>query len=163
MATKRSNPFVEDFMPQSKVHLGLKQFNNNEERLQKVYEKTLELLFRGAKKSCQDIIQNEENSTTYKKDGMKQLVIGKGGFLVTSEHKIEDKPLYVRRCSCGVCEEATCKYCERSLCPSCQHYCCRCHCYHCSKCSLIGDAAAEEAPPPPPAPHVEVLEKRSSK
>lgn len=39
MATKRSNPFVEDFMPQRKVHLGLKQFNNNEDRLQEVYGK----------------------------------------------------------------------------------------------------------------------------
>lgn len=34
---KRANPFVEDFIPQCKVHVGLKQFNNNDERLKKVY------------------------------------------------------------------------------------------------------------------------------
>lgn len=34
---KRANPFIEDFVPQSKIHVGLKQFNNNEDRLQKVY------------------------------------------------------------------------------------------------------------------------------
>ncbi|XP_013144308.1 PREDICTED: apoptosis regulatory protein Siva [Papilio polytes] len=143
MATKRSNPFVEDFMPQRKVHLGLKQFNNNEDRLQEVYEKTLELLFRGAKKSTQDIINNQENSATNKKDRMKQLVIGKDGLLLPSEHKIADMPLHVRNCSCGACEEVGCTYCERSLCAACQHYCCRCHNYHCSQCSLIGSEGDE--------------------
>lgn len=34
---KRTNPFTEDYEPQSKVHVGLKQFNNNEDRLKKVY------------------------------------------------------------------------------------------------------------------------------
>lgn len=34
---KRSNPYIEDFVPQSKIHVGVKQFNNNEDRLQKVY------------------------------------------------------------------------------------------------------------------------------
>lgn len=38
---KRSNPFIDDYIQQSKVHVGLKQFNNNEERLQKVYGMTL--------------------------------------------------------------------------------------------------------------------------
>lgn len=37
---KRANPFVEDYVQQSKIHVGLKQFNNNEDRLQKVYGKT---------------------------------------------------------------------------------------------------------------------------
>lgn len=34
---KRTNPFVEDFVPQSKVHIGMKQFNNNHDRLKQVY------------------------------------------------------------------------------------------------------------------------------
>lgn len=34
---KRANPFIHDFVKQSKTHIGLKQFNNNEERLKKVY------------------------------------------------------------------------------------------------------------------------------
>lgn len=36
---KRANPFAEDYIPQSKVYVGLKKFNNNEDRLKKVYGK----------------------------------------------------------------------------------------------------------------------------
>ncbi|XP_061717774.1 apoptosis regulatory protein Siva-like isoform X1 [Cydia pomonella] len=81
--TKRSNPFTEDFVQQSKVHVGMKQFNNNEDRLQKVYEKTLELLFRGAKmptKSVSEITTVNE----IRKDGFKQLFLGKDGHLQQS-------------------------------------------------------------------------------
>lgn len=38
---KRANPFLEDFVPQSKIHVGIKQFKNNEDRLQKVYGNTI--------------------------------------------------------------------------------------------------------------------------
>lgn len=41
---KRSNPFTDDFVPQSKVHIGAKQFNNNEDRLKKVYGKYLQTI-----------------------------------------------------------------------------------------------------------------------
>lgn len=34
---KRANPFTDDFIPQSKVHVNTKQFNNNDDRLKKVY------------------------------------------------------------------------------------------------------------------------------
>ncbi|KAF9412668.1 hypothetical protein HW555_008876, partial [Spodoptera exigua] len=36
---KRANPFVDDFIPQSKVHVGIKQFNNNQDRLKQVDNK----------------------------------------------------------------------------------------------------------------------------
>ncbi|XP_068628316.1 apoptosis regulatory protein Siva [Battus philenor] len=144
MATKRSNPFIEDFMPQSKVHVGLKQFNNNEDRLRKVYEKTLELLFRGAKKSsCQNNASNQEVSVVNNRDGMKQLVIGKDGSLLNEEAKVQDKACAVTHCSCGAAVEVFCNYCERALCNSCQQFCTRCQMYHCSHCSLIGSEGAE--------------------
>lgn len=34
---KRANPYSEDFIQQSKIFVNLKQFNNNEDRLKKVY------------------------------------------------------------------------------------------------------------------------------
>lgn len=34
---KRANPYTEDFIPQSKIYIDLKRFNNNEDRLNKVY------------------------------------------------------------------------------------------------------------------------------
>lgn len=36
---KRCNPYIDDFVQQSKMHIGLKQFNNNEDKLKKVYGK----------------------------------------------------------------------------------------------------------------------------
>lgn len=109
---KRPNPYTDDFIQQSKIHVGLKQLNNNEDGLRKVYgkiwqkdqkvtlvsylflpilpyicayiqiaEKTLELLFRGAKKA-QNGTQNCETIHVERKDGMKQLFIGKDGTLL---------------------------------------------------------------------------------
>ncbi|CAK1599258.1 unnamed protein product [Parnassius mnemosyne] len=147
MATKRSNPFIEDFMPQSKVHVGLKQFNNNEDRLKKVYEKTLDLLFKGAKKSSNiDLISNQTIATIYKKDGMKQLVIGKDGCLLSNsdEIQVQAQPTPMSQCSCGNTKtEGNCTYCERGLCITCQHFCARCEKYYCSQCSLIGSEGSE--------------------
>lgn len=36
---KRDNPFLGDFFQQSKMHIGIKQFNNKDERLKDVYSK----------------------------------------------------------------------------------------------------------------------------
>lgn len=36
---KRPNPYTDDFIQQSKTHVGLKQLNNNEDGLRKVYGK----------------------------------------------------------------------------------------------------------------------------
>ncbi|CAH2068086.1 unnamed protein product, partial [Iphiclides podalirius] len=139
MATKRSNPFIEDFMPQSKIHVGLKQFNNNEDRLKKVYDKTLELLFKGAKKtSNQDNVIINNMVTINKKDGMKQLVIGKDGSLLSSTAKVQKKLSSVEHCSCGNIMEINCGYCERVLCVVCLNFCNRCEKSYCSQCSLIG-------------------------
>ncbi|CAG5034708.1 unnamed protein product [Parnassius apollo] len=157
MATKRSNPFIEDFVPQSKVHVGLKQFNNNEDRLKKVYEKTLELLFKGAKKSSNlDSISTQTIAAICKKDGMKQLVIGKDGCLLNSEEtQVQAKLTAVQQCSCGNTKTEVnctyCEYCERVLCIMCQHCCARCEKYHCSQCSLIGSPHLH--PPASPEAH----------
>lgn len=54
-----------------------------------ILDKTLELLFKGAKKPFhQDSIINNNVVTINKKDGMKQLVIGKDGSLLNSETKV---------------------------------------------------------------------------
>lgn len=42
---KRCNPYIDDFVQQSKMHIGLKQFNNNEDKLKKVYGKYIYIFF----------------------------------------------------------------------------------------------------------------------
>ncbi|KAG6465551.1 hypothetical protein O3G_MSEX015223, partial [Manduca sexta] len=81
---KRANPYMEDYIPQSKVHVGLKQFNNNEYRLKDVYEKTLDKLYKGAKKVTSSDIVNACDTQTIRKDKMKQLFLGKDGSLLHS-------------------------------------------------------------------------------
>ncbi|XP_046971377.1 apoptosis regulatory protein Siva-like [Vanessa cardui] len=140
---KRSNPYTEDFIQQRKMHVGLKQFNNNEDRLQKVYEKTLQLLFRGAKNIQNDIIQSCDTALVERKDGMKQLFIGKDGSLLHSGNMITEKNIGVQYCACNTLETDNCAYCEISLCAVCQHQCSICQQSYCSKCSLIGSEGAE--------------------
>ncbi|KAJ8734431.1 hypothetical protein PYW08_013681 [Mythimna loreyi] len=141
---KRTNPFIEDFVPQSKVHVGMKQFNNNEDRLKKVYEKTLLLLFKGAKKCAAPEITSEENvlSATDKRDKMKQLFIGKDGTLLHSGNMV-DRKLGVKQCSCGSVVESQCAYCDMNLCGGCQHVCVRCERSHCLCCIMIGVEGSE--------------------
>ncbi|XP_061717784.1 apoptosis regulatory protein Siva-like isoform X2 [Cydia pomonella] len=137
--TKRSNPFTEDFVQQSKVHVGMKQFNNNEDRLQKVYEKTLELLFRGAKmptKSVSEITTVNE----IRKDGFKQLFLGKDGHLQQSGAVTEP---VTQKCPCGTVSEDQCSYCEKALCGACQHPCERCQHRYCNHCCLTGSEGSE--------------------
>ncbi|XP_053602011.1 apoptosis regulatory protein Siva isoform X2 [Plodia interpunctella] len=121
---KRSNPFIEDFMPQSKVHVGIKQFNNNKDRLQSVYEKTLDLLFTGAKKCPrQNVVDDTNTATLNKRDNMKQLYLGKDGSLLHSGTFSSSDKVSIVRCSCGGSKETICGYCEKVLCDSCQHLC----------------------------------------
>ncbi|KAF9795586.1 hypothetical protein SFRURICE_004958 [Spodoptera frugiperda] len=142
---KRTNPFVEDFVPQSKVHIGMKQFNNNHDRLKQVYEKTLLLLFKGAKKCCPQEVTHSEHAaltTTDKQDKMKQLFIGKDGTLLHSGKMVDNK-LQLKQCACGCTVESQCAYCEVSLCCGCQHICVHCERSHCVHCIMIGLEGAE--------------------
>ncbi|XP_050357848.1 apoptosis regulatory protein Siva-like [Nymphalis io] len=140
---KRSNPYSEDFIQQCKMHVGLKQFNNNEDGLQKVYEKTLQLLFRGAKKIQNDIIQSCDTVHVERKDGMKQLFIGKDGSLLHSGNMNMQKKAGTHYCACNRLETNICAYCEIALCAVCQHQCGICQQSYCSKCSLIGSEGKE--------------------
>ncbi|XP_049887546.1 uncharacterized protein LOC126381962 [Pectinophora gossypiella] len=145
--SKRANPFTEDFIPQSKIHVGLKQFNNNEDRLKKVYEKTLELLFKGAKKcSTQDEVSNATDDIPRKKDKMTQLFLEKDGTLSHDKNiKIVDKQLLEVRCGCGnVSVDVECAYCEAALCLVCQHTCSQCLRGYCSHCSLTESEGSEK-------------------
>ncbi|XP_075990357.1 uncharacterized protein LOC142986005 [Anticarsia gemmatalis] len=144
---KRSNPFIEDYVPQSKIHVSLKQFNNNEDRLQKVYEKTLELLFKGAKKTqLPDVVNSSEienaMTNTDKKGKMKQLFLSKNGTLLHSGNIVHNQA-GMKQCSCGGGSECQCAYCEVSLCYSCQHLCARCERAYCTTCTMIGLEGSE--------------------
>ncbi|XP_021199499.1 apoptosis regulatory protein Siva isoform X1 [Helicoverpa armigera] len=144
---KRSNPFIEDFVQQSKIHVGMKQFNNNEDKLKKVYERTLLLLFKGAKK-CPPVIISEDTVNTSEKQGkMKQLFIGKDGGLMHSgsmKSSLQVQSMSgIKQCSCGSKDESQCAYCEVSLCCDCQHMCIRCERQHCACCTMIGSEGAE--------------------
>ncbi|VVC98193.1 apoptosis regulatory protein Siva [Leptidea sinapis] len=137
---KRANPYVDDFIPQSKTHIGLKQFNNNnKETLQQVYEKTLSILFNGAKNSSTNIRIPEIQSD--KKDNYKQLFISPEGMLQhCGQLKTENNK---HECKCGGREEDVCAYCETPLCCSCGHNCSSCHQLYCSSCSIIVSEGTE--------------------
>ncbi|XP_022112979.1 uncharacterized protein LOC110991792 [Pieris rapae] len=133
---KRANPFIDDYVQQSKVHIGLKQFNNNEERLQKVYEKTLQKLFKGQRKAQQNGVKcSLENN--YKKDGLKQLFIGANGILVHAGQMVKGNSSDAL-CKCGEAKIELCAYCDMALCVFCKLVCSLCQHNFCSKCSLYG-------------------------
>ncbi|XP_034840882.1 apoptosis regulatory protein Siva [Maniola hyperantus] len=142
---KRSNPYIEDYIQQSKTHIGMKQYNNKEDRLKIVYEKTLQLLFQGAKKSQQHDLQYADISSTDKKGGMKfkQLFIGKDGGLLRSGTLATAKNTSEQHCSCRGLVVGSCGYCECALCAACQRQCAVCQLLYCSKCSLNGSEGTE--------------------
>ncbi|XP_041974273.1 apoptosis regulatory protein Siva-like [Aricia agestis] len=140
--SKRSNPYAEDYIPQSKTYVSLKQFNNNEHRLQKVYEKTLDMLFKGANKPIEEESIKTNGIKQQKKDGKKQLFIGRDGSLLHTGFQVSEKSA-VEECECGNIKAEHCAYCESVLCTSCQHHCQRCSQYYCSRCSLSGLDSSE--------------------
>ncbi|XP_032528653.2 apoptosis regulatory protein Siva-like [Danaus plexippus] len=142
---KRANPYSEDFIQQSKIFVNLKQFNNNEDRLKKVYEKTLQMLFEGAKKS-----QNNNNNNSIheingiavdRKNKMKQLFIDKNGSLSHSGTLVG--PDVCKPCQCGDVSLLCCQYCEQALCNLCTRSCALCQHNYCTKCSLVGSEGVE--------------------
>ncbi|XP_023942755.2 apoptosis regulatory protein Siva [Bicyclus anynana] len=143
---KRSNPYSDDYIQQSKTHVGRKQFNNNEDRLKKVYEKTLQLLYKGAKKTLQhNLLQCSEVSSTEKKDGVKfkQLFISKDGGLMDSGNLAAGKCIQVKHCACSGVAADQCSYCESALCATCQRACAVCQLLYCCKCSFPGSEGTE--------------------
>lgn len=76
--TKRTNPFIDDFLPQSKIHVSLKKYDkhstDNEKRLKKVYEKTLQMLFNGAKKGTTTETNNNLQDSKVRKDKKKTII-----------------------------------------------------------------------------------------
>ncbi|XP_011556732.3 uncharacterized protein LOC105387665 [Plutella xylostella] len=141
---KRANPYIEDYITQSKVHYGVKQFNNNEERLKKVYEKTLQLLFKGAKKlPTSDATLHTDTPNNIKKDNMKQLCIGKNMALEHSEITVH-KAVEPEQCSCREgAARGRCAYCEASQCCCRLSPCAQCDRSYCSRCSLVGSEGAQ--------------------
>ncbi|KAI5637371.1 cd27 binding protein (Siva) domain-containing protein [Phthorimaea operculella] len=140
---KRANPYAEDYVTQSKVYIGVKQvLNNNESKLKKMYEKTMELLFQGAKKPNLQEALNNNNNIYPSKDKMKQLCIGKDGTLVHTETAVIQQHL-LGQCACSRPLESQCAYCEAALCSSCQHGCSLCQKLYCSRCLLVGSEEAE--------------------
>ncbi|CAG9783386.1 unnamed protein product [Diatraea saccharalis] len=138
---KRSNPFTDDFIPQSKIHVGNKQFNNNEVRLEKVYEKTLELLYKGAKKPT--VLESSVVPVPTRKDKMKQLFIGKNGSLLHSGTMVQNAISVKGLCRCGGSSVLNCAYCERVMCTQCERLCTRCNHSYCFHCSLLGSDGSE--------------------
>ncbi|XP_038208864.1 apoptosis regulatory protein Siva-like isoform X2 [Zerene cesonia] len=122
---KRANPFSEDFVQQRKIHVGIKQFNNNNERLEKVYS---------AKKTQRDSNKIEVEINT-KKDGLKQLFIAPDGSLLHSGEMV--KVVASVECACGEATEDECAYCEAALCARCERPCARCARVYCTRCCIF--------------------------
>lgn len=150
---KRAYPFKGDLLPQMKVHVGEKQVNNGvsaNQRMQHVYDRTLNLLRAGAKAfthklntSAQmdfvDLASPQHSPSMLRStSNLKQMLLTDKLQLKTSNKVVND--LRVDLCGCSRLIDRTtvsaCYYCDQALCSSCQLICAKCSELFCQNCSV---------------------------
>jgi len=135
----------EDSRLQSKIHVGLKEINQgicSDSNMKAVYQKTLDLLFKGLKPK----LQSEANITApivTMPSKYSQMTITSNG-LISNEpiKKTVSQPVTMLPCQCPSCSNfftilsGKCKFCELSVCEGCQKPCAMCLGEFCPKCSM---------------------------
>lgn len=138
---KRICPFDYDLAPQNKMHISEKELCD-EESVKSVYDKTLKMLFVGARKvvsvSETGVSARQHLGFTILKDNYKQMFLSSRCQL-QSRGTIKPEP--VRQCQ--VCNmphaeiHCQCTFCEKFLCAHCIVACARCSENFCNACSLV--------------------------
>lgn len=135
----------EDSRLQSKIHVGLKEVNQgicSDSNMKAVYQKTLDLLFRGSKpKVCPET--NLIPPPVAIPSKYSQMTITPSG-LISHEPRKETatEPITLLTCQCPSCLNSytmlpgKCKFCEMSVCEGCQKPCAMCLGEYCTKCSM---------------------------
>ncbi|CAL4135309.1 unnamed protein product, partial [Meganyctiphanes norvegica] len=147
--TKRSCPFADSYVPQTKIHVGERQIATGvmgKKKLEAVYAKTLGLLFSGAKNEQNNNIMELDRSDPMEsglcKDGSKgpkQMLLTSQGTLIKAQGICEvpvSPSVGCSSCSSGRIEKLKCGYCENRLCQICLKKCNFCFGEFCHKCSL---------------------------
>ncbi|XP_059771116.1 apoptosis regulatory protein Siva isoform X2 [Balaenoptera ricei] len=154
---KRGCPFADAAPLQLKVRVGRRELSRGvcAERLtREIFEKTTQLLFRGAQ-ACMDpaweegcaIVDTPESPkpgpTEAPRAARGQMLIGPDGRLTRSRAQAsEADPAMAAAGACSSCVravdgKAACGQCERALCGRCVRTCCGCGAVACALCALV--------------------------
>ncbi|XP_022431647.1 apoptosis regulatory protein Siva isoform X1 [Delphinapterus leucas] len=154
---KRGCPFADAAPLQLKVRVGRRELSRGvcAERLtREIFEKTTQLLFRGAQ-ACMDpaweegcaIVDTPESPKPGPTDAPRaargQMLIGPDGRLTRSRARAsEADPAMAASGACSSCVravdgKAACGQCERALCGRCVRTCCSCGAVACALCALV--------------------------
>ncbi|XP_047591380.1 apoptosis regulatory protein Siva isoform X2 [Lutra lutra] len=154
---KRGCPFADAAPLQLKVRVGQRELSRGvcaEQHSREIFEKTKQLLFRGAQaymdhvweESCA-IVDLPESPKPGPTEALRaargQMLIGPDGRLTRSQAQAAEADLpgaATRACSSCVRAldgTAVCGQCERALCGRCVRACCRCGAVACSLCALV--------------------------
>ncbi|XP_043290462.1 apoptosis regulatory protein Siva isoform X1 [Cervus canadensis] len=159
---KRGCPFADAAPLQLKVRVGQRELSRGvcAERLtREIFEKTTQLLFRGAQ-ACMDpaweegcaIVHTPESPrpgpTEAPRAARGQMLIGPDGRLTRSRAQAsEADPAGAASGACSSCVravdgKAACGQCERALCARCVRTCCSCGAVACALCAHVDSSAA---------------------
>nr|XP_046268575.1 apoptosis regulatory protein Siva [Scatophagus argus] len=151
---KRACPFPETFSSQYKIHIGQQELNNygvfGNKYKQEIYEKTKNLLFKGAKAMMGKIWTGEEKYAVPQPTGQLeapacgqallkgQTLIGHDGRLTRANAA---QGVAVAPAGCCVCQKSqgsrtSCSQCDRLACSSCTRQCSSCSSLCCSICTI---------------------------
>uniref|UniRef100_A0A8D1SZX2 Apoptosis regulatory protein Siva n=1 Tax=Sus scrofa TaxID=9823 RepID=A0A8D1SZX2_PIG len=154
---KRGCPFADAAPLQLKVRVGQRELSRGvcAERLtREIFEKTTQLLFRGAQaymdhaweEGCATVDLPESpkpGPTEAPRASRGQMLIGPDGRLTRSRAQAsEAEPAGAASGACSSCVraadgKAACGQCERALCGRCVHTCCSCGALACPLCAVV--------------------------
>ncbi|XP_020027612.1 apoptosis regulatory protein Siva [Castor canadensis] len=154
---KRGCPFADAAPLQLKVRVGPKELSRGvfaERYSREVFEKTKQLLFRGAQ-ACRDHVWVEGCAVVHLPESPKpgptgvprttrgQMLIGPDGRLIRSCAQASEAdlsgavPIACSSCVRAVDGKAVCSQCERALCGQCVRTCWGCGAVACTLCGLV--------------------------
>lgn len=161
---KRGCPFADAAPLQLKVRVGQRELSRGvcAERLtREIFEKTTQLLFRGAQaymdhaweEGCATVDLPESpkpGPTEAPRASRGQMLIGPDGRLTRSRAQAsEAEPAGAASGACSSCVraadgKAACGQCERALCGRCVHTCCSCGALACPLCAVVDCSNIQE-------------------
>ncbi|XP_032338708.1 apoptosis regulatory protein Siva isoform X1 [Camelus ferus] len=171
---KRGCPFADAAPLQLKVRVGPRELSRGvcAERLSReIFEKTTQLLFRGAQTymdhTWEEVCAIVDTPESPKPGPMEapraargQMLIGPDGRLTRSRAPASEADLAGAACSSCVRAadgRAACGQCERALCGRCVRSCCGCGAVACALCALVETPSMWDWDPHCPGPHPDCI------
>ncbi|XP_069685481.1 apoptosis regulatory protein Siva [Periplaneta americana] len=138
---KRICPFDCDLIPQTKIHISEKEAYHGD-NMKSVYDKTLKMLFNGAKRAFStddsQITSSDVQSSVVLKQNYKQMFLGNHCQLKSNGIIKPEPQLHCERCSLRKTDvQGRCTFCEKILCVQCIVACAKCGEEFCKPCTLV--------------------------